>query len=129
MTLAALIWDWRGTRQAAALEARYREPWRRYHDWSHPLAMPAVAGCPDGALLLDIDLAVLGASEAVFAAYDVGIAVEYGHDPPDAYHAGRAAVLRPFLERDRLYLTDWAYRRWEDRARLNLSRAINVLAD
>jgi predicted metal-dependent HD superfamily phosphohydrolase len=89
--------------------------------------VPDVAACPDGALLLDVDLSILGVSEAAFAVYDAQIAAEYAHVASDAYRVGRAAVLRRFLDRERLYLTDWGYARWEAQARLNLSRAIQAL--
>ena len=84
--------------------------------------------CPDGALLLDIDLSILGADAAAFDAYDVAIAREYSHVPSQEYRAARAAILTRFLERDRLYLTDWGYARWEVAARDNLRRAIAGLS-
>lgn len=90
---------------------------------------PPAEASPDAPLLLDIDLSILGASEAGFAAYDAAIAREYAHVAPDAYRTGRAAVLRRFLERDRLFLTDWGHARWEARARGNLARAIDALAE
>lgn len=83
--------------------------------------------CPDAALLLDIDLSVLGGEEAAFARYDAGIAFEYGHVPAEAYRSGRAGVLRRFLTRERLFLTDWAHGRWEAAARRNLSGALAAL--
>ncbi|WP_326523982.1 HD domain-containing protein [Sphingomonas sp.] len=84
--------------------------------------------CPDAALLLDIDLSVLGADEEGFDAYDAAIRREYAHVEEAAYRAGRVAILTRFLERHRLYLTDWGHARWEAAARANLSRAIARLA-
>jgi predicted metal-dependent HD superfamily phosphohydrolase len=83
--------------------------------------------CPDAALLLDVDLSVLGGDEAAFAHYDAGIAFEYAHVPAAAYRLGRAGVLRRFLTRERLFLTDWAHRRWDAAARRNLGRALAAL--
>ena len=80
--------------------------------------------CPDAALLLDIDLSILGADEATFAVYDQAIRAEYAHVAEPDYCAGRAAILRRFLDRDRLYLTDWGADRWEKAARANLAAAI-----
>lgn len=201
MLIAAAVADLFTTSEALAVRARYHEPWRHYHDWSHPIAMirhltaAELSGVPiedpvaavgfilwhdaiydpqathgrnerlsaalcratfaaapssvdravaaieatidhrlpsgpanDIALLLDVDLAILGAADPEFDAYDAQIAAEYGHVPADAYRTGRAAILRRFLERDRLYLTDWAADRWERRARANLTRAIAKLA-
>jgi predicted metal-dependent HD superfamily phosphohydrolase len=90
--------------------------------------VPDTAVCRDGALLLDVDLAILGANETDFARYDAAIAVEYAHVEPSAYRHGRATVLHRFLARDRLFMTDWAHDRWEVRARDNLRRAIAALA-
>ena len=38
------------------------------------------------------------------------------------------AVLAPFVERDRLYLTDHAHERWTGRARVNLRRELDRLS-
>src|SRR5690606_24141249 len=47
----------------------------------------------DAALFLDCDTAILGAEPAAFDTYDRAIAIEYGHVPPEAFRAGRAAFL------------------------------------
>ena len=83
--------------------------------------------CPDAALLLDIDLSILGAGAAAFDAYDDAIRREYAHVVEADYRAGRRAILTRFLERDRLYLTEWGHARWEDAARANVRRAIDRL--
>jgi predicted metal-dependent HD superfamily phosphohydrolase len=90
--------------------------------------LPDAERCPDGALLLDVDLAILGAETDDFERYDGQIAAEFAHVEPGAYRAGRARVLRRFLDRERLYVTDWARARWEARARDNLAGAIARLA-
>ena len=85
---------------------------------------PSFDVSPDAPLLLDCDLAILGVDPARFAAYDVDIRTEYAHVPDDVYQAKRREVLAGFLERDRLYLTDWAHARWDEQARANLKAAI-----
>ena len=75
------------------------------------------------ALFVDADLSVLGADAATFDAYDRAIRVEYAHVPEAAYRAGRAAVLRGFLSRERLYLTS-EFAGLEPQARVNLARAL-----
>ncbi|WP_119674109.1 phosphohydrolase [Deinococcus sp. RM] len=75
------------------------------------------------ALFVDADLSVLGADPEAFDAYDRAIRVEYAHVPGDAYRAGRAAVLRGFLSRERLYLTP-EFAGLEPQARVNLARAL-----
>ena len=77
---------------------------------------------------LDMDLAILGAPPADFAAYDRAIREEYAHVPEPAYRRGRAAVLRRLLERDPIYLTDTFRAEREAAARHNLSTALATLA-
>ncbi len=48
--------------------------------------------------------------------------------PDDAFRAGRAAILRPFLDRESIYATQTARDRWEGAARANLLRELEVLA-
>lgn len=81
---------------------------------------------PDRALLIDIDLAILGADEARFAQYEGQIRAEYGWVPGEVFVAKRRAVLRGFLERERIYSTDAMHARFEARARRNLARALGM---
>ena len=78
----------------------------------------------DAALLLDIDLAILGSPPDRFARYDRDVRLEYGHVPAPLYRFGRAAVLRRFLARPRLYRTAPAAALLEAPARRNLAAAI-----
>lgn len=57
---------------------------------------------PDELVFLDADLLILAASPGEFAAYERGIRREYSFVDDAAYHRGRGAVLRGFLERDRI---------------------------
>ncbi len=83
---------------------------------------------PDEALLLDVDLAILGAPAAVFDAYEQQIMREYAAVPPAAFRRNRARILQGFLDREQLYHTP----RWRDQreaqARTNLARSIRTLA-
>lgn len=81
----------------------------------------------DEALLLDIDLSILGAPDKRFDRYDADIREEYHAVPWSKYVAGRRAVLRGFLERPRLYLTGHFHDRLEAAAHANLSRALKRL--
>lgn len=78
---------------------------------------------PDEALVLDIDLSILGAEEAIFDEYDHAVREEYAYVPEDAYREGRARILESFLRRERLFHTA-AFRRYEKRARANIERAL-----
>jgi len=78
----------------------------------------------DEALLLDIDLSILGADEATFDDYDRLIRDEYGFVPEPRYREARAEVLTSFLRRERLFHTALYRQRLEARARANLQRAL-----
>ncbi len=79
---------------------------------------------PDGRILIDADLAILGAPEGVYDAYADAIRAEYAHVPEDLYRAGRAQVLAAFLDRPRLFRTDTAHDRFDATARANLRREL-----
>lgn len=83
----------------------------------------AASDDPDTALLLDIDLAILGASEARFQEYERQVRAEYAHVPDAEFHARRADVLAGFAGRPRLYLTGPFHDALEQRARANLRRS------
>ncbi len=87
----------------------------------------AAADDTRGQLLLDADLAVLGAGEAEYDAYARAVRREYDWVPEEAYRAGRRKVLEQFLGRPRIYLTPLLAARAEDRARHNLRREIAAL--
>lgn len=80
----------------------------------------------DAALLLDMDLARLGAPAAVFAADEARHRAEFAHLKDDAYRAGRAAQLRTLLWRERIYRTDRYFLAFERAARRNIAA---LLAD
>ncbi len=80
-------------------------------------------GAGDAALLLDVDLSILGEDEATFDRYDRAIREEYAFVPDEAYRAGRRAVLEGFLSRQRIYQTAPIHAEREAIARANLTRA------
>lgn len=80
--------------------------------------------CPDAEILLDCDLGILGAEQEHFDHYDACIRAEYYHVPEDIYAAKRKEILTSFLKRDRLYITEWAHEKWDEKARQNLERVI-----
>ena len=82
---------------------------------------------PDGRLLVDIDLSIFGRSAARLDAYERAIRREYEHVPEQAFAKARAAILRGFLNRPSIYLTDHFRRRYEPAARDNLRRSIERL--
>ena len=74
-------------------------------------------------LMLDIDLAVLGADRARFEEYERQVRLEYSHVPDDAFAHGRAEFVDSMLQRGRLFRTDAAHAELEARARQNLMRS------
>lgn len=78
----------------------------------------------DAQVLVDVDLAILGAAEARFDESDAQIRREYAHVPEPAFREGRCCVLRSFLERPRLYATEAFHQALGEQARRNLARAI-----
>ncbi|MBN9620380.1 MAG: hypothetical protein J0H43_11715 [Actinobacteria bacterium] len=73
------------------------------------------------AVLLDADLAILGADPDGYAAYVAGVRAEYAAVPDDAWRSGRAAVLTSLLDLDPLFRTAAARERWAAAARRNVA--------
>ena len=88
---------------------------------------PDTSAAPDAPLMLDIDLSVLGASPTAYQQYAQAIRREYAHVAEGPYSEGRARILRGFLDRTTLYLTDWARQRWDAAARTNLAWEVALL--
>jgi predicted metal-dependent HD superfamily phosphohydrolase len=78
----------------------------------------------DARLVVDIDLAILGAERARFDEYELQIRDEYAHVPPDLFHTKRRAILQSFLDRPAIYGTPVYRERFEAKARENLARAV-----
>ncbi len=81
----------------------------------------------DTMLLLDADLAILGADPGAYQAYVNGIRAEYDHIDDVQWVQGRAAVLRHFLHRQRLFVTAHMFAALEHRARANIEAELAVL--
>lgn len=81
----------------------------------------------DTAVLLDADLAVLGADPAAYSTYVAGVRQEYGHVDDPSWRAGRGAVITQFLARDQIYATPTGRGRWEAHARANLTAELASL--
>ncbi len=78
----------------------------------------------DTRLLLDADLAILGAAEPRYDRYAADIRREYEWVPDAEYRHGRIAVLQNFLSRPRLYFSDRLNAEGDAPARGNLQREI-----
>ena len=91
---------------------------------TNPLSHPKLSPDRDRALMLDLDLSILAAPAPVFARYEAAIRDEYRYVSDEAFRLGRLAVLRSFLDRDRLFQSDIGLIRFEAQARQNLATAI-----
>ncbi|MEX5236297.1 DUF4031 domain-containing protein [Kocuria arenosa] len=80
-----------------------------------------------GAVLLDADLAVLGADPAGYAAYVAGVREEYAHVPGPLFGQARLRVLEDLQGRQPLFRTAAAQRRWGPAAARNLDSEIGRL--
>jgi predicted metal-dependent HD superfamily phosphohydrolase len=78
-----------------------------------------------GAIMISIDLGILGADASTYASY--AAAIEYSHVPDEAYRAGRAAVLEAFSARPAIYPDATFSARLEEQARTNIARELKSL--
>jgi predicted metal-dependent HD superfamily phosphohydrolase len=81
----------------------------------------------DTTILLDADLAILGADPATYANYVSEVRSEYRHVDDEAWHDGRTAVLRGFLDRPEIFSTPTGRARWESNARANITGELDGL--
>jgi predicted metal-dependent HD superfamily phosphohydrolase len=81
----------------------------------------------DTALVLDIDLAILGAPPEIYAQFERAIRREYWWVPRARYVAGRGRILRSLLERPAIYQQDRLYGKYEQPARANIAAALKQL--
>lgn len=96
---------------------------------THQLPLRDEETLNDAALLLDMDLAILGAEPAVFDAYEKAVRSEYGWVEEPMWRAGRADVLKSFLARAHIFYTIKFRDRFEAQARENLGRSLQGLQD
>jgi predicted metal-dependent HD superfamily phosphohydrolase len=85
------------------------------------------AGDRLGAILLSIDLGILGADAPAYDAYAAAIRQEYAHVPDAAYRSGRAEVLRRFIARPTIYPDASFAAKLEQAARGNITRELKSL--
>ncbi|MGB1205423.1 MAG: hypothetical protein ACPG5B_07250 [Chitinophagales bacterium] len=76
---------------------------------------------------LDADLAILGQTEKVYNVYCEAIRKEYRLVPNVIYRGGRRKVLQHFLEKPRLYFTKEMFDNFEEQARLNMAKELEIL--
>jgi predicted metal-dependent HD superfamily phosphohydrolase len=80
-----------------------------------------------GAILISIDLSILGADGAAYDAYAAAIRREFSHVPDEAYRQGRAAVLARFAARPVIYPDAGFAAQLDSQARANIARELAAL--
>ena len=80
-----------------------------------------------GAILISIDLSILGAEPARYDAYAAAIRQEFIHVPEADYRAGRAKVLGQFAARPVIFPDAAFAARYDRQARENLARELASL--
>ncbi|MEM1136879.1 MAG: hypothetical protein AAGI07_13660 [Bacteroidota bacterium] len=78
----------------------------------------------DTAIFLDTDLSILGASNANYDIYAHHIRMEYKQFADEVYSQGRTKVLKSFLQKKYIFNTALFREKFEQKARLNISREI-----
>jgi predicted metal-dependent HD superfamily phosphohydrolase len=81
-----------------------------------------------GAILISIDLSILGAEPARYDAYAAAIRMEYAHVPDRDYRAGRAKVLTQFAARPFIFPDAGFAEAYDRQARENLARELASLS-
>lgn len=99
----------------------------RVHDLVMATRHDAVPDQADAGLLVDVDLAILGAMPARYDEFEAQVRAEYAWVPTWLFRRKRRAILQGFLARPRLYTTEALHARFEAPARRNLQRAIVAL--
>jgi predicted metal-dependent HD superfamily phosphohydrolase len=80
-----------------------------------------------GGLVSDADLAVLGATPAVYTRYTRQVRAEYCDVPDPLFRAGRSQVLRALLDGGPLFRTAPGAARWQSAAEANLRAELTAL--
>jgi predicted metal-dependent HD superfamily phosphohydrolase len=81
----------------------------------------------DTALVVDIDLSILGQSPEIYAQFERAIRREYWWVTRARYVAGRGAVLKKFLGRAAIYQHAHFRDKYESQARINIAAALAQL--
>lgn len=81
----------------------------------------------DSKYFLDIDISILGKSPERFKKYEQEIREEYKQFSDKTYNTKRKEILKQFLDKERIYSTDYFYNKYEKQARTNIKKLIEKL--
>ncbi len=82
---------------------------------------------PDTKLFLDIDTVVLGSPPAEYDQFEYDIRQEFNMVPEQLFRDARSNILKGFLKRKSIYLTEAFEREYGVQARKNIERAVDKL--
>lgn len=75
----------------------------------------------------DADLSILGRDPATYVQYCENIRKEYSIYPTFMYNRGRKKVINHFLGMDRIFKTEYFFKKFERQAKVNLNDELNSL--
>ena len=78
----------------------------------------------DEALLVDIDLAILGSKPSTFWKFEADVRAEYKWVRTAIFKQRRRQILLSFLSRERIFHTTYFYENYEGQARENIAWAV-----
>lgn len=78
-------------------------------------------------IFLDSDLFILGSKESEYTRYAMAIRAEYFHVKNEDYFFGRKRILEKFLEKERIFYTNYAFRKFEKQARKNMKIELGLM--
>jgi predicted metal-dependent HD superfamily phosphohydrolase len=81
----------------------------------------------DTKILIDVDLAILGATPERFDEYEQQIRQEYSHVPERLFQQKRAEILQRFLAQATIFNTALFIDRYQQQAQLNIKHALEQL--
>jgi predicted metal-dependent HD superfamily phosphohydrolase len=92
----------------------------------------ALFSIEDAKFLVDIDLSIFGKIGATiyreeFLEYEKNIRKEFWFINDEKFCRGRIAILKQFINRPRIYLTEYFYSKYENKARENLTYSLGLL--
>jgi len=117
------VWAQRFLRSFGADESKCRRVYEHIMATRH--GADSLTG--DTAIVVDIDLSILGREPSEYDVYEQAIREEYKWVPGPIYRKKRAEILESFLERPAIYETTHFCEKYEKSARENLRRAIETL--
>ena len=111
-------------RDSALAAGLSEEQARRVHGLVMATMHNALPIGKDAAVLVDIDLSILGSDVARFDEYEVQVQQEYSWVPGPLYRSGRRKILQEFVSRQSIYTTEYFRDRCEAQARSNIARSL-----